>query len=62
MGCLRCEMFGVFDVWDFGMWNVQTEVYLRCGMFEKWGIKVQDVQDLGCFICEMFRNVRDIGC
>ena len=55
-------MFGVFDVWDFGMWNVQAEVYLRCGMFEKWGIKVQDVQDLGCFICEMFRNVGDIGC
>ena len=40
VGCSRCEMFRMWDVWDINVQNVEC---LGCRMFGMW-----IVQDVGC--------------
>ena len=51
VGCLRCDMFG--------MWDVRGVGYLGCGIFRIW-----NVWDVECSGCGMFgmRDVRDMEC
>ena len=63
MGCLGCEMFGMWNVWDvgcsgcriFGMWDVGGVRYWGCGMLWMW-----DIRDVGCSGCGMFIGMWDV--